>query len=49
LLGFEPKVTLREGLARLKDWYVSLGLPPEVLLEQEAVRNWEISGARAKV
>lgn len=41
LLGFEPKVTLREGLARLRDWYLNLGEPPEVLLEQEIVHNWE--------
>jgi len=41
LLGFEPKVTFREGLARLRDWYLSLGQPPEKLLEREVVRNWE--------
>lgn len=41
LLGFEPRVTLREGLTRLRDWYLSLGQPPEVLLEQEVVHNWE--------
>jgi UDP-glucose 4-epimerase len=41
LLGFEPEVTLREGLVRLRDWYLSLGEPPEVLLEQEILRNWE--------
>ncbi len=41
LLGFEPKITLHEGLTKLKDWYLSLGEPPEVLLEQETVRNWE--------
>ena len=45
LLGFEPGVTLREGLTRLRDWYLSLGEPPEVLLEQEIVRNWELEGA----
>jgi len=41
LLGFEAKVTLREGLTKLRDWYLSLGQPAEVLLEQEIVRNWE--------
>jgi len=46
LLGFEPRVTLREGLTRLKDWYLSLGQPPELLLEQEIVRNWELKGVR---
>jgi UDP-glucose 4-epimerase len=43
-LGFEPMVTLGEGLARLRDWYLSLGRPPEMLLEQEIVRNWEPVG-----
>ena len=46
LLGFEARVTLREGLARLKDWYLSLGQPPELLLEQEVVRNWELEGVK---
>ncbi|MDH7487659.1 MAG: SDR family NAD(P)-dependent oxidoreductase [Anaerolineae bacterium] len=41
LLGFEPEVTLREGLVRLRDWYLSLGRSPEELLEQEVLRNWE--------
>lgn len=41
LLGFEPQVQLRQGLASLRDWYLSLGKPAELLLEQEAVRNWE--------
>jgi len=43
LLGFEPQVTLREGLSRLRDWYLSLGQSPEALLEQEVVRNWELT------
>jgi UDP-glucose 4-epimerase len=47
LLGFEPTVTLREGLVKLRDWYLSLGQPPEVLLEQEIVRNWEPEKGRA--
>lgn len=41
LLRFEPTVPLRDGLARLRDWYVSQGKSPEKLLEQEVVRNWE--------
>ena len=41
LLRFEPTVTLRDGLARLRDWYVSQGKSPEKLLEQEVVRNWQ--------
>ena len=46
LLGFEPRVTLREGLIRLRDWYLSLGQPPEVLLKQEILRNWELEGVK---
>jgi UDP-glucose 4-epimerase len=42
LLGFEPQVSLREGLLKLKEWYASLGQPPETLLEQEIVHNWEM-------
>lgn len=41
LLGFEPKVSLDEGLAQLKGWYDSLNISPETLLEQEKPRNWE--------
>lgn len=44
LLGFEPSVPLREGLARLRDWYAGLGETPEALLEQEVVHNWERPG-----
>lgn len=41
LLGFESEVTLREGLTRLRDWYLSFGQSPQELLEQEIVHNWE--------
>lgn len=41
LLGFQPAVALRDGLARLYEWYVRQGKSPEELLEQEIVRNWE--------
>jgi UDP-glucose 4-epimerase len=41
LIGFEAKVSLQEGLTRLKQWYLSLNESPEVLLKQETVRNWE--------
>jgi len=44
LLGFKPSVTLQEGLVKLKEWYLAKGLPPEKLLEQEIVRNWEVKG-----
>jgi UDP-glucose 4-epimerase len=42
LLRFGPTVTLRDGLARLRDWYLSQGESPEKLLEREVVRNWEL-------
>ena len=42
LLGFEPQISMNEGLYRLKSWYDSLGQSPEDLLEQEKVRNWEV-------
>lgn len=44
LLGFQPRIMLREGLGLLKDWYLSSGQSPETLLEQEIARNWEIQG-----
>lgn len=44
-LAFEPGVPLSDGLVRLRDWYLSLGVTPERLLEQEVVRNWMPRGA----
>lgn len=41
ILQFQPTVALRDGLAHLRDWYVSQGKSPEELLEDEVVRNWE--------
>jgi UDP-glucose 4-epimerase len=49
VLGFEPKITLREGLTRLKDWYSSLGRSPISLLEQEVVHNWDREEVGARV
>jgi UDP-glucose 4-epimerase len=43
LLAFEPRISLREGISRVRDWYASLGQTPEKLLEQEIVRNWELA------
>jgi len=40
LLGFEPRVSMSEGLQRLLQWYRAQGKTPEQLLEQEIVRNW---------
>lgn len=49
LLRFEPMVALQEGLTQLRDWYLSLGRSPEMLLEQEIVRNWEPEGGSLNV
>ncbi|MBO1049024.1 MAG: SDR family NAD(P)-dependent oxidoreductase [Dolichospermum sp. DEX182a] len=43
LLGFKPQVSLREGLIKLRNWYLDLGQSPELLLENEFVRNWDIA------
>jgi UDP-glucose 4-epimerase len=40
LLGFEPRVSMSEGLQRLLQWYRDQHKSPEELLEQEIVRNW---------
>ena len=44
LLGFKPKITLHEGLKKLRDWYLGLEQSPGRLLEQEMTRNWEPKG-----
>lgn len=41
ILGFEPKVSLQEGLTKLKEWYLSLEKSAKSLLEKEVVRNWD--------
>ena len=41
LLGYEPRVTLHDGLRQLLEWYRALGVSAEQLLEAEVVRNWE--------
>ncbi|RFP62208.1 MAG: NAD-dependent epimerase/dehydratase family protein [Limnothrix sp. CACIAM 69d] len=43
ILGFEPKVDLKEGLKRLLNWYQNSGLSPEDLLKAEIVHNWKVS------
>jgi UDP-glucose 4-epimerase len=43
LLGFAPSVSLHAGLAELLAWYRSLGTPPEELLRDEIVRNWNLT------
>lgn len=49
LLGFAPTVTLRDGLAWLRDWYRELSLSPAALLAQESVHNWEPIGRSTPV
>lgn len=44
LLGFAPTVSLDQGLADLRAWYVNSGQSPAELLEQERVHNWEPVG-----
>src|SRR5579871_6633480 len=39
--GFRTTVPLRDGLAYLRDWYVSQEKSPEKLLEEEVLLNWE--------
>lgn len=45
LLGYEPQITLRQGLAQLAAWYRAQGRSPEELLAAEVVRNWQPVGA----
>ena len=40
LLGFEPRVSMADGLQRLLQWYRDQQKSPEELLEKEVVRNW---------
>jgi len=40
LLGFEPQVSLRDGLTRLRDWYLGQDQAPSTLLEVTTDRNW---------
>lgn len=47
MLGFRPQVAFQEGLARLRDWYLSLGKSPQEILQDEVVRNWECQEERA--
>lgn len=40
LLGFDPSITLRDGLQKLKEWYEAQGKSPEELLRAEVLQNW---------
>jgi UDP-glucose 4-epimerase len=41
LIGFKPRLSLREGLAQLRDWYLAQGKSPEEWLQEEILHNWE--------
>ncbi|MFH0922371.1 MAG: SDR family NAD(P)-dependent oxidoreductase [Fibrobacterota bacterium] len=47
-LGYQPEVSLRQGLDQLKQWYVGLGKSLKLLLEEDVVRNWEVKGGGAE-
>jgi len=40
LVGFRPQVSLRDGLAILRDWYLKSGRSVEELLRDEKSLNW---------
>jgi UDP-glucose 4-epimerase len=42
LLGYEVRVPLTDGLTQLLEWYRAQGVPPEELLRNEVVRNWDV-------
>jgi UDP-glucose 4-epimerase len=42
LVQFQPTIGLQEGLARVRDWYLSQERSPAQLLEEEVIRNWEL-------
>ena len=39
-VGFEPQISLEQGLKKLKEWYLQQGIPAEKMLEKEEARNW---------
>ena len=41
ILGFQPTVTLEQGLKMLKAWYLNSSRLPHELLKEERVYNWE--------
>ena len=41
ILGYKPRVPLRQGLINLKHWYEKSGQTAEELLEQEVLYNWK--------
>ena len=47
ILGFEPRVSMHQGLTQLRAWYLSQSQSPQELLEQEILHNWQQSGVGA--
>jgi UDP-glucose 4-epimerase len=45
ILGFGGRVSLVEGLVRLREWYRAHDKSPEQLLEDEVTRNWDLEAA----
>jgi UDP-glucose 4-epimerase len=41
VIGYKPIVPLSEGLARLREWYLSLERTPETLLKEIVLHNWD--------
>ncbi len=41
VLGFEPKIEIREGVKRYVDWLMRSEFDPREMLSKEKLRNWE--------
>ncbi|MBI4670246.1 MAG: GDP-mannose 4,6-dehydratase [Chloroflexi bacterium] len=41
VLGFEPKIEIRQGVKRYVDWLMRSEFDPREMLSQEKLRNWE--------
>jgi UDP-glucose 4-epimerase len=41
LLGFQPQISLQQGLLKLRDWYLNQDKTPQQLLADERIHNWE--------
>jgi UDP-glucose 4-epimerase len=48
LLGYEPRVSLSDGLTKLLEWYRAKNVDPEELLRDEIVRNWTTAQVRSE-
>lgn len=41
MIGFEPQVSLKEGITKLKEWYDASGKSIDELIDGEQVRGWQ--------